>query len=103
MHVSSNNGISNTTNNCTAAITISVTAITTATTPSQIPLVTASSSPLTMNMHATNGEPPSHLPESPPDSGSEPPYSPADLHAINTLNQVWVNSLINGYFRNHDA
>lgn len=28
------------------------------------------------------------LPESPPDSGSEPPYSPADLHAINNLNQI---------------
>lgn len=28
------------------------------------------------------------LPESPPDSGSEPPYSPTDLHAINNLNQI---------------
>lgn len=28
------------------------------------------------------------LPESPPDSGSEPPYSPADLHVINNLNQI---------------
>lgn len=29
------------------------------------------------------------LPESPPDSGSEPPYSPVtDLHAISTLNQI---------------
>lgn len=88
VHVSSNNGISNATNNCTAAITLSVTAITTATTPTQIPLVTASVSPSTMHMHSTNGETPSHLPESPPDSGSEPPYSPADLHAINTLNQM---------------
>lgn len=26
---------------------------------------------------------PSHLPESPPDSGSEPPYSPIDLHGLN--------------------
>lgn len=90
VHVSANNGINNVTNNCTAAITLSVTAITTATTPTQLPLVTASVSPSTMNMHATNGDPPSHLPESPPDSGSEPPYSPADLHAINTLNQVRI-------------
>lgn len=29
-----------------------------------------------------------NLPESPPDSGSEPPYSPTDLHAINNLNQI---------------
>lgn len=28
------------------------------------------------------------LPESPPDSGSEPPYSPTDLHAMNNLNQI---------------
>lgn len=28
------------------------------------------------------------LPESPPDSGSEPPYSPTDLHAISNLNQI---------------
>lgn len=91
VHVSSNNGISNATNNCTAAITLSVTAITTATTPTQLPLVTASMSPSAMNMHATNGDPPSHLPESPPDSGSEPPYSPADLHAINSLNQPYHN------------
>lgn len=28
------------------------------------------------------------LPESPPDSGSEPPYSPTDLHAISNLNQM---------------
>lgn len=28
------------------------------------------------------------LPESPPDSGSEPPYSPTDLHVISNLNQI---------------
>lgn len=99
VHVSSSNGINNAPNNCTAAITLSVTAITTATTPTQIPLVTASVSPSAMNMHTANGEPPSHLPESPPDSGSEPPYSPADLHAINTLNQVWIHmiSIVNRF------
>lgn len=30
----------------------------------------------------TIGESTPHLPESPPDSGSEPPYSPADLHVL---------------------
>lgn len=29
---------------------------------------------------------PSHLPESPPDSGSEPPYSPVDLHVLALCN-----------------
>lgn len=29
---------------------------------------------------------PSQLPESPPDSGSEPPYSPADLHVLSLCN-----------------
>lgn len=35
---------------------------------------------------------PSHLPESPPDSGSEPPYSPIDLHGLN-LAATNVNQL----------
>lgn len=35
---------------------------------------------------------PSHLPESPPDSGSEPPYSPIDLHGLN-LATTNVNQL----------
>lgn len=30
----------------------------------------------------STGEALPHLPESPPDSGSEPPYSPADLHCL---------------------
>lgn len=36
---------------------------------------------------------PSHLPESPPDSGSEPPYSPGDLHGLVALN-VTSNNLL---------
>lgn len=47
---------------------------------------------------------PSHLPESPPDSGSEPPYSPIDLHGLNlapsNVNQLTelhlTNSCTNG-------
>lgn len=33
----------------------------------------------------TTATTPSHLPESPPDSGSEPPYSPSDMHTIPPL------------------
>lgn len=36
---------------------------------------------------------PSHLPESPPDSGSEPPYSPGDLHGLVALNVTSSNLL----------
>lgn len=36
---------------------------------------------------------PSHLPESPPDSGSEPPYSPGDLHGLVALNVTSTNLL----------
>lgn len=36
---------------------------------------------------------PSHLPESPPDSGSEPPYSPGDLHGLVALNVTASNLL----------
>lgn len=43
---------------------------------------------------------PSHLPESPPDSGSEPPYSPIDLHGLNlapsNVNQLTELHLTNG-------
>lgn len=43
---------------------------------------------------------PSHLPESPPDSGSEPPYSPIDLHGLNlastNVNQLTELRLTNG-------
>lgn len=43
---------------------------------------------------------PSHLPESPPDSGSEPPYSPIDLHGLNlapsNVSQLTELHLTNG-------
>lgn len=35
------------------------------------------------------------LPESPPDSGSEMPYSPTDLHAISNLNNSPTSSTQN--------
>lgn len=34
----------------------------------------------------------SHLPESPPDSGSEPPYSPTDLHGLQLSGSSVVHS-----------
>lgn len=83
--VAGGNGAAASGNLSTAAITLSVTAITTATTP--VHVVTSVSSSAT-SLHASNGGTSSHLPESPPDSGSEPPYSPADLHAIHHLSQL---------------
>lgn len=43
------------------------------------------------------------LPESPPDSGSEPPYSPTDLHAISNLNQVSYHQHPHQYTTNSQA
>lgn len=41
-----------------------------------------------VNGSASVNSTPSHLPESPPDSGSEPPYSPIDLHGLNLASNV---------------
>ncbi|XP_055316993.1 uncharacterized protein LOC129576268 isoform X2 [Sitodiplosis mosellana] len=73
INTSSNNGN-------TSAITLSLTTVTTA--PAHtISTSSASVAPTNAPTHGT-------LPDSPPDSGSEPPYSPTDLHAINNLNQI---------------
>ncbi|XP_031628349.1 uncharacterized protein LOC116344084 isoform X2 [Contarinia nasturtii] len=73
INTSSNNGN-------TSAITLAITAITT--TPAHT--ITTASSSVVAASAPTHGT----LPESPPDSGSEPPYSPTDLHAISNLNQI---------------
>lgn len=69
----------------TTSITLSVTSISTSTTAPQIVPVTTA---LGRSHTSTSATSQSHLPESPPDSGSEPPYSPTDMHAINNLNQL---------------
>lgn len=50
---------------------------------------------------------PSHLPESPPDSGSEPPYSPIDLHGLNlapsSVNQLTELHLTNACTNGNQA
>lgn len=74
------------------ALAIAVTATTTASTTIAGPLLTTSVSQLSAS-HALAGTP-SHLPESPPDSGSEPPYSPADLHTINNLSTLPYHHVI---------
>lgn len=86
MQVTANNNANTlgTTNCSTAAITIAVTALTTASTISNAPILTTASTSVTSV--AINGTSSSHLPESPPDSGSEPPYSPDDLNNISKLN-----------------
>lgn len=55
-------------------------------------LLTANASPLSKNHGLENA--PSQLPDSPPDSGSEPPYSPADINSVQHLGQLSSYHLI---------
>ena len=52
---------------------------------------TSSNSPTSLGVNGNT--PPSHLPESPPDSGSEPPYSPTDLHGLQLTNNGTPNGV----------
>lgn len=51
--------------------------------PTVVGTTTTTTTPSNISITVNGGPTQSHLPESPPDSGSEPPYSPADLQALN--------------------
>lgn len=63
----------------TVAITVTSPSTSLSTTPG--PLAT-NASPVAVASDHVLARASSHLPESPPDSGSEPPYSPSDVHTI---------------------
>lgn len=81
MQVTANNANVLDTSNCgTTVLTIAST---------NAPILTTASTSVTSVTHINiNGASSSHLPESPPDSGSEPPYSPDDLNNISKLNNI---------------